>query len=63
MPKHYYGQLQHILMATGLPAIDFWVYSENEGGILLTVNRNDGYISRLFTAEKSFWDKVASPRS
>jgi len=59
VPKHYYGQLQHILMVTGLPAIDFWVFSEDEGGILIIINRNDNYIKRLFTAESKFWDKLA----
>ena len=62
VPKHYYGQLQHILMATGLPAIDFWVFSEDEGGLLLTVSRDDNYIARLFDAEQSFWKQVTSGR-
>jgi predicted phage-related endonuclease len=62
VPKHYYGQLQHILMATGLPAIDFWAFSETEGGILLPVNRDDDYIARLLDAEKHFWNQVTRER-
>ena len=63
VPKHYYGQLQHILMATGLPAIDFWVFSDYDGGILLTVKRDDDYIARLFDAEQRFWNKVISQKT
>ncbi len=63
VPKHYYGQLQHILMATGLPAIDFWVFSDYDGGVLLTVNRDNDYIARLFDAEQKFWNKVKRQRA
>lgn len=63
VPKHYYGQLQHILMATGLPVIEFWVFSDYDGGILLTVNRDDDYIARLFKAEQKFWNKVERQRA
>lgn len=63
VPKHYYGQLQHILMTTGLPTIDFWAFSEDEGGILITVRRDKRYISKLFAAEQRFWNQVMSQRS
>jgi len=58
VPSHYYGQLQHILAVTGLASLDFWCYSPGRPELLVTVNRDDGYIARLLKAEESFWQKA-----
>lgn len=41
------GQLQHILMLTGLKSIDYYCYHPDFGGILIKVPRNQQYINRL----------------
>ena len=63
VPRHYYGQLQHILAITGLPAIDFFCHWPGEQDILLRVPRNIEYIRRLVVKEREFWGLVVKLRS
>ena len=47
VPDYYYGQLQHILFITGLALINYWCYLPSRKGILISVDRDDDYISDL----------------
>jgi putative phage-type endonuclease len=58
VPKHYYGQLQHILAVTGLPSIDFWCYLPGRPAVLVPVERDDVYLARLLETEFKFWGQV-----
>ena len=57
-PGYYFGQLQHILAVTGLPAIDFLCYFPPNPPILLEVKRKDDYIEKLLLAEQRFWKSL-----
>jgi putative phage-type endonuclease len=61
-PDYYYGQFQHILAVTGLPAIDFWCYLPGRPEVLVPVERDDRYIERLLDAEFRFWTQVQKQR-
>jgi putative phage-type endonuclease len=54
-PQYYYGQLQHILAVTGLPAIDFWCYLPGLRPLLVSIQRDESYIARMLEAELQFW--------
>lgn len=58
VPRHYYGQLQHILAVTGFPAMDFWCYLPNRPELLLSVPRDEAYIERMLEVELAFWQRV-----
>lgn len=58
VPKHYLGQLQHIMAVTGLPAMHFWCYLPGRKGLLLEVQRDDRYIDLLLRMEADFWKRV-----
>ena len=58
VPDYYYGQVQHILAATGLDSLDFWCYWPGQPPLLLPVERNDTYIERLLSKEFEFWTLV-----
>ena len=58
VPKHYSGQLQHILAVTGLEAIDFFCYLPGRPEVHLRIPRDDRYIERLLEAEGLFWKKM-----
>ncbi|MGL4541596.1 MAG: lambda-exonuclease family protein [Polymorphobacter sp.] len=63
VPGYYIGQLQHILSVTGFAAIDFWVWLPGQRGLLLTVQRDDAYITRMTAAEADFWARVEAHRA
>jgi putative phage-type endonuclease len=63
VPSHYFGQVQHILAVTGLPAIDFFCYWPGQPTVLVAVERDEGYIERLLKAEAGFWSKVSACRA
>jgi putative phage-type endonuclease len=63
VPDYYYGQLQHILSVTGLPAIDYFSYIPNQPPLLQQVARDEQYIEALLIAEAEFWDAVRQGRS
>ena len=58
VPDYYYGQVQHILAATGLDSLDFWCYWPGNPPLLLPVERDDTYIERLLSKELEFWNLV-----
>jgi putative phage-type endonuclease len=58
IPPWHRGQLQHILAVTGFDCIDFFSYSRNCDGILLTERRDEAYIERLLDRELQFWNHV-----
>jgi putative phage-type endonuclease len=61
-PRHYHGQLQHILALTGLPRIDFVCYFPPDPPICLTVLRDEAYIQKLLEKEEAFWREVMQRR-
>lgn len=63
VPQYYIGQLQHILAVTGLPSIDFFCYLPSRDPICVNVLRDAAYISKLISAEQTFWIKVLECRS
>lgn len=54
IPEHYYPQLQHQLEVLGLDEIDYFSYRNGEG-VIVTVNRDDKYISKMLKEEENFW--------
>ena len=58
VPDYYYGQVQHILAATGLDSLDFWCYWPGNPPLLVPVERDDTYIERLLRKEMEFWNLV-----
>jgi len=58
VPDYYYGQVQHILAATGLDSLDFWCYWPGQPSLLVPVERDDTYIERLLSKEFEFWNLV-----
>jgi putative phage-type endonuclease len=58
VPRHYYGQLQHLLAVTGFETLDFWCYLPGRPELLLMVARDEPYIARMLDTEASFWDRV-----
>ena len=63
VPRYYIGQLQHILAVSGLGCIDFWVWLPGKPPLLITVPRDEDYITRLTAAEAEFWARVEAARS
>lgn len=62
VPRYYYGQLQHILAVTGLPAIDFWCYLPGKPNVMVKVARDNDYIEELISKESEFWELVQQNR-
>ena len=58
VPDYYYGQVQHILAATGLNSLDFWCYWPDNPTLLVPVERDEAYIQRLLSKELEFWNLV-----
>lgn len=64
VPLEYYPQVQHILLATGLPKLHYWSYSLSsrfppmERVALVIVRRNEDYICELFKKEEEFFQKI-----
>lgn len=61
-PDYYYGQLQHVLMVTGLDSLYFAAYRPNQPMIVLEVDRDDYYIKRLRKAEEEFVSNLMKRR-
>lgn len=61
-PGYYYGQLQHILAITGLPAIDFVCHFPPALPICRTVLRDEPYIDLLLDTEMRFWRRIVQGR-
>ncbi|MBI4242475.1 MAG: YqaJ viral recombinase family protein [Planctomycetes bacterium] len=57
VPEKYYPQLQHILAVTGYSHIDYWSY-RFDSGVLIKVERDESYISRLRRFEGEFWNRL-----
>lgn len=62
VPRNYMAQLQHILVVTGLPEIDFWCYWPECDPVHLRTPRDELYIRRLIAVEESFWQRVVRMR-
>jgi putative phage-type endonuclease len=58
--RQHVPQLQHILAATGLPAIDYWCYCPPHPPLRLEIKRDDTYIARLLAAEETFWRRLSA---
>lgn len=53
-----YAQVQQQMYCTNLDEMDFWVFREDEGGVLVRVARNQEYIEEIKTRGEIFWDLV-----
>jgi|SRR6185437_463481 len=62
IPKHYFPQLQHQIHVSGL---DFTYYYSFDGdkGIIIQVNRDQGFIDNLVAKEFEFWQSLATLNS
>jgi putative phage-type endonuclease len=54
VPEYYKGQLQHMLMVTGMSSLIYAVYRPGKPLLTLEVFRNDSYIRKLRKNEKQF---------
>lgn len=61
VPTHYFPQLQHIMLVTGLSRIIYASYRD-ESLIELEILRDDAYIKSLKEKELAFWDCVKNQR-
>ncbi len=57
IPPHYGAQLQHQLACLDLAMIYYWSFDGN-GGVLIEVERDDDYITRMIGEEAAFWERV-----
>lgn len=57
VPEKYFPQLQHQLAVTGLNMLHYCSYRDGEC-IIVDFHRDDGYIKKLYLAEKRFWECV-----
>lgn len=57
VPDHYYAQLQHQMMVTGLQDIDYFSF-DGEEGVIVKVQRDQEYIDNLLEKELEFWKLV-----
>jgi len=55
IPPYYMPQVQHQIYVCGLDSCDYFSY-DGSSGILVTVPRDDAYISRLIEMEKEFYN-------
>jgi putative phage-type endonuclease len=58
VPKYYYGQLQHMLMITGVEEIGFVVYRPSLELLYLKVRAESSYIERMKNAELEFAEQL-----
>lgn len=56
VPIKWRGQLQAQIMVTGFDSIDLMPFREKDGSVILTVNRDDEYQSRIKEACEKFYD-------
>jgi len=54
VPRHYVGQVQHLLMVTQMESLQFAVYRPAERLITIEAYRNEEYIRELRRKEKDF---------
>jgi putative phage-type endonuclease len=59
VPEKYSAQLQHILAVTGLEEVHYWSFRFGRP-VLLTVNRDDAFVSALIEKESAFWSQVCA---
>lgn len=57
VPAKYVPQLQHNLAVSGAKVCHYWSF-DGESGVLVTVSRDDLYITALVEAERAFWSLV-----
>lgn len=59
VPDKYYAQLQHQLACIGIDHLHYYSYRDGEG-VLIEVQKDPGYIARIYEEEGEFWNKVLS---
>jgi putative phage-type endonuclease len=64
VPSQYVPQVQHQLLVTGLPKLDYWSYSESskfhpkDRVALVEVLPDPEYMNQLFEIEKEFFEEL-----
>jgi predicted phage-related endonuclease len=61
VPPQYLAQVQHNLYAAEADVCDFVAFFKGEGAIL-SVTRNEKYITQLINSEQMFWDWVTDKK-
>jgi len=56
IPPYYYSQLQHQMLVTNRPVIDYFSYRSDEDNVFWTVDRDDAFIEKMIEAEKKFYE-------
>lgn len=56
--EYYYPQMQYQMLCSGATTCHYWVYRQEEGGVLINVPRNEDYIDELVRRCKIFWEGV-----
>ncbi|NGX36901.1 MAG: hypothetical protein K1000chlam2_00046 [Chlamydiae bacterium] len=59
VPVKYFPQLQHQLAVIGINKVDYFSYRDDDVA-LVTVERDDEYIEKLYRVAEKFWDCVES---
>lgn len=57
VPERYYAQVQHNLVVSNVPVLDFVSFYQGEG-IIIPVQRDEKFIDQLREAEETFWGWV-----
>lgn len=60
LPKHYFAQVQHQLIVTGLPSIDYVSYDGQDSLVIVPVEKDAEYQERYINQAKFFWSCVKS---
>lgn len=58
MTEYYYPQIQSQMLSSGAQSAHFWTYRKKEGGVLMSVPRNDEYIEELIRRATIFWEGI-----
>ena len=54
-PPYYYGQIQHILCVSGYKSLDFFCWLPDYEPVLVNIERDEEYITRLIKEEFKFY--------
>ena len=61
-PPYYYGQIQHILSVSGYKSLDFFCWLPDCDPVLVNIERNEEYITRLIKEEFKFYQLMQNKK-
>lgn len=62
IPDQYYPQVQHQMLVTGKDKVDYFSWHA-EHGVIITVDRDDVFLSDYFERAVEFWVKVQTKKA